>query len=266
MTPPSHILIGVILTNTVYVATRLKDPENQKVGYIPLLAVGILCSVMPDGDGISRYFGTYESTNVFMGHRGITHSLAGVAFISLLVSFLVLTARLLSLRLFGLIKKSGGTPPGYSAFLMLWLLGFAAGVLHLVCDLPSPSNIWKGIPIFFPMREDGHFQRIGGWNKIGWFDYHLIYLLIMSTAVSSVLTILTAVGGRWRFARNVLFGASLVLVCYVTFSSYAYIAQSTYSGRWKEMKKQEAILNKKPPWFSKLVVFGHGAAGWFFSI
>ena len=221
---------------------------------------------MPDGDGISRYFGTYESTNVFMGHRGITHSLAGVAFISLLISFLVLTVRLLILKLLCLINNSGGTPFGYRGFLLLWLLGFSAGVLHLVCDLPSPSNIWHGIPMFFPMTEDGHFQRIGGWDKIGWFDYRLIYLLIMSAAVSSFLTILAAVGGRWRFTRNVLFGASLILVFYVTFSSYAYIAPSTYSGHWKEMQKQEAILNEKPPWFSKLVLFGHGAADLFFKL
>lgn len=266
MTPPSHAMIGLVLANTVYLGTRVSASADNKPGYIPLVSVAIMCSVMPDIDSVSRFFGSYGATNVFMGHRGITHSLLGVALIALLISLMVSSAQKIFRKL--LPSKQSTVAEGYSnnSFLFLLLLGFFAGVFHLLCDLPSPSNVWYGIPMFFPVTKNGDFWRIGGWNKIGWFDYNIIYTLFIGVTISTCLIVLSLVTGRLRTFQKILFRVSLVLSCYLVISMSVYIQQSTYVSHRKEMQKQEAILNQKPPWFSKLVFFGHGVAARFFAI
>ncbi|MEW5692244.1 MAG: metal-dependent hydrolase [Candidatus Hydrogenedentota bacterium] len=158
MTPLEHGLIGISLAS---VTENLFDTKKLGVSKKSIYWYFVLSSMAPDIDSISALKQGYYNNlinNIFLSHRGITHSIFGVIILSLLfIMFKYLKD-----------KKSIKT---------IFSITFICGIIHLLCDLPNPSHFWNGIPVFFPMRVNGEWYRIGGWNKIGWYDYFIMYIL-----------------------------------------------------------------------------------------
>ncbi len=269
MSPPSHALMGLVLANAAYVAVNARpgNASRPRVGYLGLAVALVFGSIMPDLDSISRFWGTYHSTNVFIGHRGVTHSLLGVTAMAAVFAAALVGLRSAAAFAFRAIGSGSGRDRVFgrsSSYRLLFAAALAGGVVHLACDLFSPPG-WGGIPVFFPLMKDGHFWRIGEWRRIGWFDLEVIYHLILAAFFTAWAAAVFGLARR-RGARFVAAGACLLVSIVLTGWLTAYIGASRYEGWSAERRKQAAILAGKPQWFKEVYREGRKVSRLFFSL
>jgi inner membrane protein len=100
------------------------------------LAIGAVCSVIPDLDVIGFRFGIHYGD--FLGHRGFTHSL-------LFASFLAGAATLLS------FKRQANA----SNLLVVWIFFFLATASHGLLDAMTDGGL--GVAFFAPFNNDRYF-------------------------------------------------------------------------------------------------------------
>lgn len=140
-----------------------------------------LAATWPDIDYIARLFGPrfYYNTvnNLFLSHRGFTHTIAGILLFGLI-------AALLSLAYTGIPKIKAKRL--YARPFVIFALAFLGGALHLFEDYLGPNGPWKGIPYFYPLSE----ARIPGISLYGWYDFVTIYLSIAAFAAATAISIL----------------------------------------------------------------------------
>jgi inner membrane protein len=91
----------------------------------PLLAAGLLCTVLPDADTLPRHFGWVIGDP--WAHRGASHSL----------SFAALAARLLAAS----CRRLWPQVPMHIAFLFLFACGASHGLLDMATD-GGPGVAW----------------------------------------------------------------------------------------------------------------------------
>ena len=138
--------------------------------------------------------------------------------------------------------------------MIFFLCAFVAGVSHLLSDLPQPPSVWKGIPLFFPLKENGVYVRNGGWNLIGWYDIKILWILIGSCAV----TIPAVMAGRFfslvklKYAAIPLFSAIILFNAGVLAWMTDYIKKSKYEGEAKWYESQMKIVEEFPPEIRKI--------------
>lgn len=201
MAPPEHVLIGFSLGNIFYALQEYAG--KGRLPYAPVLFLSGVMAALPDVDSL---FGHYGSTNVFLGHRGITHSLLFV--------FIVSAAVALAIRGMEAAAGQGGEGrrrTGGSAAWLIFPLLFAAGLSHLLGDLPQPSGPWGGIPLFFPLSSGGNYVRTGGWALTGWYDYRVMVLLSSAFLVSLASVLLMMVSRKQGWRAMVRLSASLLM-------------------------------------------------------
>lgn len=260
MSPPTHALIGLVLANGGWAAWRLagrrtESPPLPGWGWLTLAL--ILGSVAPDLDAVSRPLGTYFSTDVWLGHRGITHSLVGVTGLAVLIA-----AGLSLVRWLVAPGRRGRT--GLS-FLILLAAAWLGGLAHLAADLPNPPGPWGGIPVAYPLSSGSAPLRWGGWSLIGWFDLESIYRLLLAGAALTGLALFTWLTRRWPRLSRLLAGGGLALALAALIWLGAYVASGPYAGPGQETARQERILAAKPVWFQELSRLGGRAAHAFFA-
>ena len=175
MTPPDHIMAGFSI-GAVY-ASICGLFQLKRLSYLTAFFLCGVFAILPDADAFS---GVYSSTNPFIGHRGITHSIFFVVSVSAIFTVMYSVPRRLS-DFF--IRK-----PRAELKMILWkdifILIFFSGFSHLLMDLPQIPGIWKGIPLFFPAMEGNKYLRSGGWGNIGWYDYRVTWVLFISVLLS----------------------------------------------------------------------------------
>jgi inner membrane protein len=101
-----------------------------------VLAIGAVCSVMPDLDVIGFGFGVHYGD--FLGHRGFTHSLVFAALLAGAVSLLYL-------------RRDGGAPN----LLPIWVYLFLATASHGFLDAMTDGGL--GVAFFAPFDNTRYF-------------------------------------------------------------------------------------------------------------
>ncbi len=263
MTPPDHLVIGFSLANVFY--SILIILRKRWFGYFFLLLLFGIVSVSPD---IDSFFGNYTSIDPWIGHRGVTHSLIGVFVLglglTLVFSFLALVVRLIGGYWRYLVHFFTNRTPGERSGFILWkyllepfyfkrlLLLFAGtfvvGYSHLLVDMVQPPSVWKGVPLFFPVKVNGEYLRSGGWNLIGWYDLKISLVLIASFVGTIPVVFL---GKLFDFARLKYVAAPLlVLVILFNTGVYiwigSYISSNNYSGNADWYRYQMKIVDTFP--------------------
>jgi membrane-bound metal-dependent hydrolase YbcI (DUF457 family) len=263
MTPPEHLFIGFSLANVFY--SLLVMLRKRWFGYFSLLLFFGIMSTFPD---IDSFFGNYTSKNPWLGHRGMTHSLLGVAVFglgfTLLYSLLALFVRLVSGYWRYLVHYFTNRTPGERSSFVLWkhllepfsprrllvlFIGmFVVGYSHLLVDMIQPPSVWGGIPLFFPLKVNGEYLRSGGWNLIGWYDLK-VFWIIVATFIGTIPLIF--LGKLFDFARLKYVAAPiLALVIFFNTGVYIwvgnYIMSQKYKGNADWYRYQMKIVNTFP--------------------
>ncbi len=234
MTPPSHLLIGFSLANVFY--SILIIVRKRWFGYFFILLLFGVVSVFPD---IDSFFGNYTSTDPYLGHRGMTHSLLGISVIGVGLSMVFSLLSLFVRLIFGYWRYlvhffKNRTPDEVSNF-VLWrylleplnprkffilLIGtFVVGYSHLLVDMVQPPSVWKGIPLFFPLKANGEYLRSGGWNLIGWYDLKVFWILT-GTFLGTIPVVFL---GKLFDSARLKYVATPILALAVLFNAGVYI-------------------------------------------
>ena len=126
MTYSTHILTGLLAGGTILL--QHSDPQ------FALLSATLVGSILPDIDEPNSYAGrsnrgTSHLIKALFGHRGITHSLLGLAFISAIIYAVIY----------------------YYQLDIQYLIFFNIGYLsHIMTDLLTKS----GVPLLFPYKKN----------------------------------------------------------------------------------------------------------------
>lgn len=172
MTPVGHSATGAA-------AGGIISPLLNKVFRIPhraVIALAMLGSIIPDIDAASLLF----DHNVYYGklwysHHIFFHSLLGALAISVFMSMVYLTFAIAFRGTVNIFRRDKRP-------LESRLLRFAGAVIasyigclvHFLGDCPTPPGPWGGIALLWPSMK-----MYGGWNRIFWHNWYLIYLSAM---------------------------------------------------------------------------------------
>jgi membrane-bound metal-dependent hydrolase YbcI (DUF457 family) len=244
VTPPEHLFIGFSFGNVVYAVQNFF--RGRHLPYPVLLLLSGLTALLPDMD---IFFNHYTSKDIFIGHRGITHSLL---FVSAVSSVLVLA--------FMLFRRSCRTDQSGSGALYraVFAVTLFPGVSHLVADLLPPPGHWGGIPVFFPLTSGGEFVRNGGWSLTGWFDYRIQWMYIAAFLVSLLFIIAFMLARRYNHGRLKM--PLLITVLAVNMGLYLWtvdhVRHSEYVNRDQWLAVQNGYLENSGPLFRALTLRG----------
>ncbi len=225
MTPPEHIFIGFSLANIIFsVQTFLK---KRYVSYIAIICCSLVLSALPDVDSFTGY---YTSTNVYRGHRGITHSAVFILLVSLVCAPLV--------SIIAAWRKYK-FPDTIKIFFILFSALALSGLSHLIADLPQPPGAWGGIPLFYPLQTGGEFIRTGGWSKIGWYDFRILWAYVYLFVASAFLIYISDIG-KLNSIRKSIAALVILLNLFVNIWTINYINDSKYISRekWSDYQKE----------------------------
>ena len=190
----------------------------------------IIAGTLPDIDYATRLMGKKYYYNVinnlFLSHRGFTHSLGGIVFFATLI--LLLYAFFVSLPPYREGKKV------FVKFPIIFLLAFLGGALHLFEDFLGPNGPWKGLVFFFPFSD----TRYPGLNFYGWYNFYTIYLFMAAFLGISFLNLVF-----WAFRLRSLWTnlATVILVACTFLVAANHIKQSPGYPEKLGFKKAEAI-------------------------
>ncbi len=234
------MLIGFSIAHVFYAFQKILS--KKYFSYATLLLTAGACAIIPD---IDSFFGNYASRNVYTGHRGITHSILFVFSISLTITFIMCAFSSISMRL---VKKSF-VFEGKAKFMSLFLLLFVCGLSHLLADLPQPPGVWGGIPIFFPYKIDGSFVRAGGWSKIGWYDYKILWSFIFIAIASAFIVALLLITEKYglKILKNIIAVLLIFSNLSINIWLFHHISNSQYmSAAYWERIQNEYLTHSNP--------------------
>jgi membrane-bound metal-dependent hydrolase YbcI (DUF457 family) len=162
----------------------------------------IIAGMLPDIDYVTRLMGKkyyYNAVNnLFLSHRGFTHSLGGIFFFSIVI--LLFYALFVSLPPYREGKKV------LLKFPLIFFLSFLGGALHLFEDYLGPSGPWKGLVLFYPFSN----IKYPCLNFYGWYNFFTIYLFLSAFVIVSLVGIIL-----WIIRLKPLW-SNLIIVLMVT--------------------------------------------------
>lgn len=276
MSPPEHLLIGLSTATAFYATQHFVKPSDAKpVGYGKLLAVMGVAAILPD---IDSFWGSYTSSNPWVGHRGMTHSIAGVAVLGL---GLALVSGVISvvLRLlpgywlfwhhhFKQKEFSEGNPAVLKKFhflkyvfrpfflwpfLLIFLAAFIGGLTHILADLPQAKSVWGGLPIYFPVKSGDGYARVGGFGLVGWYDFRTAWALITVVAIS-LPAVLIGMFFKW-FKHRIFKGVTLTwfaLIFLLNVGCYVWVVNTI---RHSKFVNEQIWYESQMKWVTKAPSF-----------
>lgn len=247
MTPPDHLLAGISI-GAVYTSFC----GLFSVRRISCIAVFILCGVFAVLPDVDSFRGVYSSTDIFIGHRGISHSIFFIVLISLIVVFLY--AVMLFIKNFNEAGVESGIKRNF--LLDLFFLLFFSGVSHLIMDLPQPPGVWKGIPLFFPLKNSDLFLRSGGWGMIGWYDYRITFILIVSTAAALILLSTACFLKSKMLIKKIIYISTILILFISTALIIVHINDSVFQGNKNWNESQRLYLEGFHPYVKSIITGG----------
>ncbi len=248
MTPPEHLFIGFSIGN-IFCALQTFF-KKKYLPYLFIIFMAGIFAILPDADS---FFGNYISTDVYTGHRGITHSVLFVFALSMLISLFAFGLILIKSLFF---KRKLSNLHLFALF--IFSLIFSSGLSHLIADLPQPPGVWKGIPLFYPHTTGESFSRTGGWSKIGWYDYKIFWTLFYSVSVSLLLTAAVFILIKISFKKSVKILSMLIIVFHISVFIWIgrYIVNSEYVDANQWDIKQSGYLKNSNRIISGLTIRG----------
>lgn len=172
----------------------------------------VLASEAPDIDIVMLYKGPV----VYFGHhRGITHTFVGVPFVSLLTVACVYVLWRIVQR-FAKADSIGcaGCPPGAMPrptrprWLVLWLLGSLAGLIHILLDYTNSYGVRPFEPFSY---------RWYSWDIVNIYDFLLWAILVAGLVLPALFRLVNEeIGSRSKGPRG-RNGAIFALVAIVVF-------------------------------------------------
>ncbi len=230
MTPPDHLMTGFSI-GAMY-SSLCGILSVRRLAFFPVIIICGIFAMLPDADA---FRGVYSSTDIFVGHRGITHSVFFVLSTSLIFMILFLETR----KIKNYCKTGVYSDAKRALRIDLFVLLIISGLSHLVMDLPQPPGVWKGIPLFFPLKNGDLYLKSGGWGMMGWYDYRITLILFISVLLSFFL--LSASFILKRKAHIKIFLASCVIIISISAGVLIFenINHSTYKGNkeWNESQR-----------------------------
>ena len=249
MTPPEHLLIGISIGNIFY---SLQSVIRKKyLSYFLIIIMSGIFAVCPDVDS---FFGHYSSVDVYIGHRGVTHSLLFVFILSASAVLFILLIK--KIRKYVFSDNSSCNAGIFITFVFSLL--FFSGVSHLIADLPQPPGIWGGIPLFFPYKNNDIFFRVGGWSKIGWYDYKIYWSLFCVVFISFLISLIIYIFNRIFRTRIVIILAIILMLMNVSVNVWlaCYVGNSRYINSTQWNKLQNDYLRKSNTLIKKVTIHG----------
>lgn len=135
-----------------FVALPINATIMGKDNSLKIILLSIICSVLPDIDGIGFYLGVKYSS--FLGHRGFTHSIFFVALVGFLTAIIF----------FPDVKIKP------KKFRLLFFNFFIIGLFHIILDAMTSGGL--GVAVFSPLSNTRYFFP---WRPIEAFPMSLKY-------------------------------------------------------------------------------------------
>jgi len=225
------MLIGFSIANIFYSVQKFFD--RKYLPYLLMITFAVIFAVLPDFDS---FFGNYASTNVYVGHRGLTHS---IAFILLASAAAIPAVWIYGAAAFPGIGDRHEAGKMYAAF---FALVFLSGISHLLADLPQPAGAWGGIPLLYPYRSNGEFVRSGGWGMLGWYDYRVMWTFTYAALASAMAIVFMNISGRMRFGRVKKILAATLLA--VNLAAFAWLVDHVKNSEYVSARHWEKVQDE----------------------
>ncbi len=243
----THTLSGVALSTMVAAIAKRRLRETGL-----LIFCGGLGGAFADIDAISLWSG-FDATigkfldlahtgrdiyfsNYFYSHHNFTHSFVGAVAFSLLSGLCFLLAAFMC--------SEGVGRTSLIKFSPLCGLSFFCGyVMHLLGDLPTPSCVWHGIKLFWPLPAS-----IGGTGHLWWWNNYDIFLLVLFCCAANIGLIIL-----YRFVQKpfipylpvIIFISVSALVFYQIVQRPAHFAYEGYTPYHVQYERQSLEIQKQ---------------------
>ncbi|MBN2435768.1 MAG: metal-dependent hydrolase [Spirochaetes bacterium] len=193
----THTLSGVAAGTAV--ANFSRNGISDKTKIVLFAGFG---AFIPDLDALSLWSG-FDSTigsilnlvnsgkNIYFAklwysHHAFMHSLPAGVFLAVLLSLLTAV-----LSRFG-SNNNGISGKSFKEFLIrqkFIFLAFMCGyIMHLLGDLPTPSCVWGGVNMFWPLKT-----YVGGTGDIWWWNNYDIFIIALVVSIINCSVILTGI-------------------------------------------------------------------------
>ncbi|MCE9500351.1 MAG: metal-dependent hydrolase [Leptospira sp.] len=158
-----------------------------KVPYWTQDSICVIGAVSPDLDALTLLFNhSVYYGKLWYSHHIFFHSIfAGFLFGIFVSAFYVISATILRgfRNLFR--KEKVILEHRTRKFTGVFLISVTGYCVHFLGDLPTPAGPWGGIALFWPSTK-----MSGGWSRIYWHNWYLIYISIVFFISFSIVAIL----------------------------------------------------------------------------
>lgn len=236
----THTLSGLAVSTIV-----ASESKKDLPGKAAILTAGALGAVFPDIDAVTMWSG-FDSLigktlglsmkgrdiyagNLWYSHHNFTHSVVG----GLVGAFLFVLALYLFFRL---AYGKGGFKffaKHYAVYFAAFFLGHLA---HLAGDLPTPSSVWDGIRLFWPLET-----AVGGTGHIWWWNNYDIFLLFFSCCVINIVVIVVA---HFSISSIVRYLPAAVFIVCLSLAAYQS-ANRNHNFAYKKYVRSESLKHEK---------------------
>lgn len=182
MTPIGHSACGLA-------AGGVLAPVIKKIFRTPYRAqytIFLISAIIPDLDALSLltshavYYGKF-----WYSHHMFFHSIVAAAVVSFFIALVYITGATAARGTRNLFRKEKIVLENrILKFTGAFLAGFSGYLIHLLGDLPTPPGPWNGIALMWPSA-----QMSGGWGKIYWHNWYLIYMAVLFIIAFAAATI-----------------------------------------------------------------------------
>lgn len=232
MTPIGHCASGVGVGGVLSPVLN----KSFKVPYRALTVIFIISSLLPDIDAVSLlfnhriYFGKW-----WYSHHMLGHSLIGAAVFAIIIALIYITIAIALRGMRNLFRREKLPLEGrIRRFIGALLAAYIGCLAHFLGDLPTPPGPWGGIALMWPKME-----MYGGWGKIYWHNYYIIYLsiafLIGYLAVQFVAGAFSSVRIKYTQWAGYLFrGISVIMSLFFLYKVALFVQESDYRSMGRE--------------------------------
>jgi hypothetical protein len=245
MTPFGHVACGVGVGGVI---TPLLH-KSFKTPYRALTAIFLISSLIPDLDGLSLlishrvYFGKW-----WYSHHMLGHSILGALIFASIISLSYITIAITIRGITNLFRREKvALESRIRRYAGAWLAALIGYLAHLMGDLLTPPGPWGGIALFWPDQ-----RMYGGWSKIYWQNYYIIYIAIAFLLCFLVIQILAGLFSSIKIKYMKWLGiffrvVSVIISLFFIFKLVTFIKDNNYKdmGRAKWMAYNRTMVPAK---------------------
>ena len=260
MTPIDHAACGLA-------AGAIMAPAIKKIFKVPFRSqyiVAMIAALFPDIDAASLLF----SHAIYYGkewysHHFFFHSFAAAGLMSFLFACIYLCGAI-TIRGIRNLTRRDKIPLEHRVFKFfgMFIVSFSCYCVHFLGDLPTPPGPWNGIAMYWPSN-----QMVGGWSKINWHNWYIIYLsisfLVFFIPTAIVAGIFSSVKSKYaQWISNIIRTATVLLAMHFIYQTYTYIDNNNFkemgAAKWDSLNRSlipKEYMKNADEYFGKSTVF-----------